>query len=289
MSSLRLFRYSGSKLRYINEITCLIDNKHKYEQYVESCLGSGAMFLNVDDRFDKYVINDLDSNVIECFKSVKLCTYEDFANATRFVETTFGSIANSKKSYYCFRDWFNSSKLTSNDDDKGFYIMMLYSSCINSLARWGPNGFNTSYGNRLYLPSKQVFIAAKHKLSKTDMHNTTFQKVMEDCEQFDDKTLLFHDPPYIKRPTSYATISSDVYENMLTWLSSSKLHWIYTDTENGQLQKFKRIILRENIVQTNPGKIVTNKKHSEIAITNIHLKNVRSQIGLSAIFNLRQT
>lgn len=70
-----VIRYSGSKIKYVQQLNKLV-NMSNATTYVEPFLGSGALFLNLKKKFDKYIVNDIDRNVIRIFKSLKEMDYE---------------------------------------------------------------------------------------------------------------------------------------------------------------------------------------------------------------------
>lgn len=101
----RIIRYLGSKIKFVDQINKLINYSDK-KIYVEPFLGSGAIFLNLTKEFDKYIINDIDTNIIRIFRSFKEIEYEDFYELYSSTIKLFGNL-NTKEGYYNFRKWFN--------------------------------------------------------------------------------------------------------------------------------------------------------------------------------------
>jgi DNA adenine methylase Dam len=276
---IKLFRYSGAKYRFLERIL-YYERLQNTQQFIEPFIGSGAVFLNVADKYDQYVINDIDKNLIKIWSSVKNFSFNDYRDLIKESNIKFGDIAHNKESYYAFRNWFNKNKLNSGSLDEGIYIMMLYSMCINSMARWGPNGFNQGFGDRHYIASKNDFAFAKQKLQKTSIFN---QDAFEIIENYDTRSaFMFLDPPYFERDSSYAATLEDSYNLLLKTINDLKSNWIYTDMDNYQLIGFIREQLRERVMNTSPLSKESDDQRAEILITNI--KPLVKQKGFNLLF-----
>jgi DNA adenine methylase len=68
MTKLKTFiRWPGNKSKHLRHILPYIPDD--YNTYIEPFIGSGALFLNLQP--DKWIINDLNKDLIECWKYVK--------------------------------------------------------------------------------------------------------------------------------------------------------------------------------------------------------------------------
>lgn len=143
----KLINYAGTKIKYVDIINKHI-NKSANSVYVEPFLGSGSIFLNLEKEFDQYILNDKERNIISIFKSFKEADYDLFKTCEDIIVSKFGDIKNNKEEYYNFRNSFNKNVYLTDDITEGFFLFFLYNSCINSMARFGPNGFNQSFGKR---------------------------------------------------------------------------------------------------------------------------------------------
>jgi len=219
---IRFFRYSGSKIKYINEINTYIKNS-KSKIYCEPFVGSGAILFNLTKEFDEYIINDIDRNIIRIYKTFKEIEYNDYLDELYFIEKEFGDIKKSKESYYNFRNWFNKEYWNSDSLKEGIYLHFLANTCINSFFRFGPNGMNQSYGNRFYKIDFNSFNNIKNILKKTKIYSKDYKEFMNKKD-----TLYFLDPPYFAKASSYIGFKEDNIKEFVSFLKNTK-EYIYTD------------------------------------------------------------
>lgn len=153
---------------------------------------------------------------------------------------------------------------------KDLLLILLYNSCINSMARWSPNGFNQSYGNRLYIPTENIWNDTNNRLQKSIITNLDFFDLIKyiNEESHIDDCLIMCDPPYIKRETSYKTITNNWYIKYIEYIKNSSTNIIYTDIEHDDLPLFNKIILRE-IRNTSPNRKEEYTNLNEVILTNI--------------------
>jgi len=195
----RFSRYAGSKIHFIekfNAITSALDKK----TYVEPFFGSGAIFFNLTKEYEKYVINDVNPHVINSVKSFRDGTYSQYISIKEDVFNKFGDIKSNKESYYNFRNWFNEEYFGKNKDlvTEGFMFHFLMNSCINSLVRIGPNGFNQSYGNRFFVVDEPTFKELNRRLNlNVEIVSKDYVDVIKENDTKD--SLFFLDPPYFVR------------------------------------------------------------------------------------------
>lgn len=235
-------------------------------------LGSGSVFINLEKEFDKYIINDIEPAIIKIFNTIKTSSYCDFVSFSNNVLAKFGNFKASKSdketaktSYYAFRNKFNEKLWNSESEEEGFGLILLYNSCLNSLGRWGPNGFNQSWGDRLYLPDEIIWNNVQKRLAKTEIYNLDFFKLLEHVDI--NNSLMFLDPPYFKSPSfSYKGISSNYYENFIKFCRMTKADILYTDVNHDDLIMFK-ITLRENMRNVSPNR-KSELKEKEIMFIN---------------------
>jgi len=237
---IKLMNYSGSKAKFIKEINQFI-NKSSKKIYIEPFVGSGAILFNLEKEFDEYIINDLDRNLIMIFETFKQIDYELYINEVNKIFNEYGDISKNKESYYNFRNYFNQNYWSSNSIKEGIYLQILSGSCINSFMRFGPNGFNQSYGRGKYIINEESFDKIKIILNKVKIYNIDFREIFNKNKD----ALYFIDPPYFSRPSSYAKFKEDDVKDLLNYISSLD-EFIYTDILNDYNKHIKdRKLLRK--------------------------------------------
>lgn len=259
-------RYQGSKRHFVEKFNNLIINT-KASRYIEPFVGSGAILFNLEREFDEYIINDVSKPVISIYYAFRDLSYDDYLNALDLTFQKFGDIKSDKDAYYKFRNWYNKEYHFTDKVEKGLFLHILANSCINSMLRFGPNGMNQSFGKRLYTISESDFNSVKIKLQKTVILNKDYKEVIKDSLD----SLIFLDPPYFERPTSYSNnfLENDLLEFLNTINHIKKGNEIiYTDIYNNDTKKFINLPFIETkmIRNTSPNSRVGT--HQEVAYYN---------------------
>ncbi|MBW2982612.1 DNA adenine methylase [Candidatus Woesearchaeota archaeon] len=234
----------GSKrihLPIINKcIKWIFDNKDssKYD-YVEPFLGSGIVFLNLEANFKKYIINDYQQELVLFFKNYSLISRDKLLSLSDKEKNKF-NIEKSKEGYYKFRDLFNKGEL--NELKKTIAFIFLANTCINNLVRFGPNGFNQSYGVRKYSNKFDTILSSIDfcKKRKPVVFNDDFKKILK---KVDKKSFLFLDPPYYTLKDRYGWKKENT-TFLCDWLiENENISFIYTDILN-ENKSFNKLIKR---------------------------------------------
>ena len=249
-------RYSGSKIKFSDEFNSIINNFSE-KNYYEPFIGGGAIFANLhqdtifnSNSINEYHINDLNIHIMSIWNFIKHIDYSTLDKISKFIKLEFGDIKTNKESYYAYREYYNKSYHFTNDIMRGGYLYFLVNSCINSFARFGPNGFNQSYGNRLYQIDMEAYNVIQNRLQSTSLTNMSYDEI-----EYKENSIIFLDPPYFKRPSSYTSnFSNEDYikfvDHIVKLTHNRKV--IYTDIEDEYADKFftKRFI--RNIKNTAP-------------------------------------
>jgi site-specific DNA-adenine methylase len=259
MEKLKLFRYSGAKTQFVDKINYVL-NKWEASTYVEAFLGSGAVFLNLDnEKYKKYYINDVDRNIIHVFNTFKQISYKYFRSHYEYIIKKFGDIEHSKEAFMNFRTWFNKNVWKSGTKSEGIFIMMLASSCINSFFRFGPNGFGSSWGNRNFAKNYDEYTHyhVKRKLNSnvsiTNMDFFDFTEFLKEEEKGNSDITMFVDPPYVRGGfVDYMkTFGMTEYEKFIQYIKQTPYNVAYTDVWSKDLD-WDYVLLRETMVNTGP-------------------------------------
>lgn len=264
-------RYSGSKIKFVPLYQKIIKDI-KFDQFIEPYVGSGAIYINNEAK--SFIINDLNKELISVFKSFKHCNYNKLLEIKQFIFEEFGDIKLSKESYYNYRNWYNEHYHFTDKIEKGFYLCFIINSTINSFARWGPNGFNNSFGNRFFCLNANEFQLINKKLQKTTICNEDGINIINKAES---NSLIFCDPPYLNAPTSYSNhFNENNLKDLLITMKKSKAKIIYTDIKNELnsklLNEWKMIEIRQ-MANTSPNRKKQYTDKIEMVFTNFEWKN----------------
>lgn len=124
------------------------------------------------------------------------------------------------------------------------------------MARFGPNGFNQSFGNRYTVMSEKEFLTLSSRLKRCELNSKDFFDL-----DIPDNSLLFLDPPYVERPTSYKTIDNTFFSKLIQFIKETDNDVLYTDIDHNFLNMDK-VTLRDQMRNTAPSsnKELTNKE-----------------------------
>lgn len=228
--------YVGDKYKLINEIKTHFPDKIR--TFVETFVGGGSVFMNVDA--EKFLLNDLDSNIIDIHKM--LCGFanrtEDFYAAVnsviekyglsrsfrediipddlkrQFVKTFYARF--NKSAYEKLRDDYNKSA-----DRNPFVLYMLLIYGFNRMVRFnGAGNFNIPVGN--VDMNQNAINALDNYFRLVNIKNPTWYNL--DFEDFinsitlspDD--LVYLDPPYLITFSEYNKYWNEETEKRLLLL-----------------------------------------------------------------------
>jgi DNA adenine methylase len=183
-----IVKWSGGKSDEINQFIHHLPEK--YDTYIEPFVGGGALFFYLSP--DKAVINDVHTELIDFYQSVKDGKSQDIYN---FMKET----PNESDTYYNVRD-----KMTINDkldNAKRFYYQI--KTCFRGMLRYNKQGnFNIPYGKYKTINYEDLLNPKYTELlSRTDIHNKNFDYIFEHYNN--ENNFMFLDPPYDSEFTDY--------------------------------------------------------------------------------------
>jgi DNA adenine methylase len=273
-----LLKYPGSKRRFIKQINNELIKIDNPSCFIEPFLGSGAVFLNLTENFNKCekIISEINPNLYLIWKSIQKANFQDFKEFWDENEIEFGKWGSDKESYYKFRDYNNKILFNTFSKTEGIFYYIVSRSCINSLVRWGPNGFNQGFGNRgRSLNFTQDEFNDIQKLFKnTSIFNLDFFELIKDTTLLNDKNIVwFLDPPYL----STSLNSYDKSNNMLEFkdkfyetILKIKGYIIYTDMYTEEIDKILnwRIVEIRDLISIRPDKTAGTLRGKEVMYIN---------------------
>ncbi len=190
-------KWAGGKYNLIEPITSMLPEGNKL---IEPFVGAGSVFLNTD--YPKYVLNDVNPDLINLFKIVKRRPRTFIKDAVRL----FSVQNNSEAAYYALRQQFNDS---TDDYERSLLFLYLNRHGYNGLCRYNQSGrFNVPFGKytRPYFPQAEIEFFAE-KAQRATFICMSFENVFRRARKGD---VVYCDPPYAPLSptsnfTSYAT------------------------------------------------------------------------------------
>lgn len=128
-------KWAGGKYPLLDDI-----KKHlpQGDCLIEPFVGAGSVFLNTD--FSRYILADINSDLIDLYNIVKLQT-DEYVAAAREMFTPENNVA---EQYYLFRDEFNQSQEPLR---RAVLFLYLNRHGYNGLCRYNLRGeFNVPFG-----------------------------------------------------------------------------------------------------------------------------------------------
>lgn len=200
-------KWAGGKYTLVEPIRQLLPAGDKL---IEPFVGAGSIFLNTD--YDKYLLNDINADLINLYKFLKRRPKTYIEDARKL----FVSGNNEEQAYYALRKAFNASTDTY---ERSLLFLYLNRHGYNGLCRYNSRGlFNVPFGRYRapYFPAAELeFFAEKAK-------KATFT-----CEPFQNSFrrarkghVVYCDPPYLPLSptanfTSYSSNSFGLDEQLL--------------------------------------------------------------------------
>lgn len=176
-------KWAGGKYPLVDEI-----RRHlpAGDCLIEPFVGAGSVFLNTE--YDAYILADINSDLINLYNIVKLCT-DDFVRDARIL---FTNEFNNSDQFYLLRKEFNAS---IDAYRRALLFIYLNRHCYNGLCRYNLRGeFNVPFGRykKPYFPEEELYWFAEKSRNATfvcEHYRTTIAKAIGG-------TVVYCDPPY---------------------------------------------------------------------------------------------
>ncbi|WP_213993263.1 adenine-specific DNA-methyltransferase [Sodalis sp. dw_96] len=159
---------------------------------IEPFVGAGSVFLNTD--YEKYILADINSDLINLYNIVKGRTDEFIGDARRL----FDAEANTPQFYYSMRREFN---LCTDAYRRAVLFLYLNRHCYNGLCRYNLSGeFNVPFGRykKPYFPEIELNWFAE-KAQNAIFVCEHYQKTLMKAEC---GAVVYCDPPYVPLSTT---------------------------------------------------------------------------------------
>ena len=213
MKAKPFIKWVGGKGQVIEQLDDLLPadfDKWADVTYIEPFVGGGAMLFYMLQRYPNIkhtVINDINSDLITCYKTVK-CQHRELISSLSDIQSSYYALDSeeSRKEFYLrMRDRYNQKNLNSVDNTTLFFF--LNRTCFNGLYRVNKKGqFNVPFGkyDRPCICDEETIIADSKILQNVVVLNNDFEATINHASG---KTLFYFDPPY--RPLSDTSSFND--------------------------------------------------------------------------------
>ncbi|MGO1469967.1 MAG: DpnII family type II restriction endonuclease [Tissierella sp.] len=268
-------KWAGGKTKLLpiinRELPEDIDN---LTTYVEPFVGAGAVFFDFiyNDKFEKYIINDINSRLINVFLNIRDRVNDLIILLERLQESYLILEVDSKERddfYYGIREKFNDDNISSLESSA--YFIFLNKTCFNGLYRENKSGnFNVPtgrYKNPKVFVKEQLLEISKVLNKKDDKGNfvvTILNLNYSDLEEYiDSSTFVYFDPPY--RPITKGGFS--------TYNKSG-----FNDTSQKELASFFSNVSNKGaklmLSNSNPREYIKNDNFFEILYKDFNIKKL---------------
>lgn len=269
-------RYSGNKSKHLKHLIPHIPTE--YNTYVEPFVGSGALLLYL--KPDKWIINDINKDLINCWKNIK-----HKPNKIIEIFNTLGkpfiNMNKKQRILYC-RDLLNKLGNMPYDVNRtGYYLFVKHCAYMGHITQNNKPYF-TGLNINILKTGRIPFLTERHFkniknvsefLNKTKgrIYNRDYKQILDKCKMGD---FVFLDPPYVEAHDYHFTYNKDekldgefirdLYDN-LQQLDKRGVKWLMTQADTKEI---KTIFKEYKISKFKVFRAGLNKYVNELIIKN---------------------
>ena len=254
-------KWVGGKSKISNKILNLIYQlKNKQNIYCEPFIGGGSILFellnNLNIHFDKYIINDINTTLINTYKYIKF-NISELINELKELENK-----NDKNDYLNLRDEYNE---INESIHKSALFIYLNKTCFRGIYRVNKNNkFNVPYGNYKTINFDYNNLKNIHKIFNDvniEFYNLDYIELINNNKNKNKNTVYYLDPPYLETFNDYTFKSFDSNKfykiinnlNSVIFSNSNEFNEQY-DLNNFEIETIE---LNESINSKNP----SNKRY----------------------------
>lgn len=196
-----VMNYTGSKFKILDQILPSFD--YRKPIFVDLFAGGGSVFLNVLDKYEYILVNDIIVDLIGIHSSI--LESDDIINSTKM-------LCPDKNNKYMFHELRDDYNLNPSPDK--LWALVLCSN--NNMLRFNKKmKYNMTYGNRTWNANtdKKVSEYKEHIRkfkSKINFTSTSFQNI----DVFENM-MIYADPPYLNTEAGYNSFWNKNDDNIL--------------------------------------------------------------------------
>jgi site-specific DNA-adenine methylase len=209
------FSYAGNKREEVEHIFNKLDLNNVdtiVEPFCGSCAVSYYIWSQNKDKNYKYILNDLDNNLISLLRLIKYGNYkdvEDDVNKKREEILTYGDEMDKAKKKYL--EYVKNEKINGYLFGHKYYKMRPFTFPMNELHRLNKKLDLSSYPMYEFITTADI-----------ELYNEDANKIIDKYD--DDKSFIFLDPPYIASCNNfYSTDTGENITNIYQKLTDKKL------------------------------------------------------------------
>ncbi|MDP4527882.1 Dam family site-specific DNA-(adenine-N6)-methyltransferase [Alkalimonas delamerensis] len=177
-------KWAGGKYSLVESLQRFLPSG---DTLVEPFVGAGSVFLNTN--YQRYVLNDINPDLIQLYQIVKQQPTQFIADARScFVESS-----NQKDCYLSFRQRFNQSQ---DRYERAVLFLYLNRHGYNGLCRYNLKGiFNVPFGSykKPYFPEAELNFFAE-KAQQAEFRCSSYQDIFASLPK---DAVVYCDPPYV--------------------------------------------------------------------------------------------
>lgn len=277
-----VLRWAGGKTRVLPDIAKRIDKilkkTNKKTTFYDVFSGGGSITLDNLDKFDKLIMNDLNTEIINVYKKIR-------SNRKELVNLLNEHSNNHSESYYKeIRAIDRQSDYQSIDDiTKAARTIYLNKTCFNGLYRVNSRGeFNVPVGKPIInreIYNDTNFKTLEKKLKKVSFSTKDFREILKEPKDGD---IVYLDPPYDPyTPQSFVSYTKygfsrkqqEELANLVKQLTNRNVYVILSNSATDFIRElYKEYIDDESIIKVRRSISADNKGRilaGEILIDNL--------------------
>lgn len=261
----------GNKTRYLKHIVPHIPKE--YNTYYEPFVGSGALFLHLQPK--KWVINDLNKDLINCWNSVKN-EPETIIDIFEMFGKKFKPMSKERKLEYCKNITAQLDKMSYDVGRASMFMLMKYCVYMGILIFKNQFRFHNLDMN-IYINNKYHFlnsinynnlfnVSSYLKSGKGYFYNKDYKIILNKTKEGD---FVFLDPPYLEEHNYQFNYNKNEKVNdefiielykELTKLDKKKVKWLMTQADTKEIKNvFKEYTIKKFKVYRNSKKKYINE------------------------------
>lgn len=249
-------KWAGGKTQLIDSIQKSIPTNFQNEQftYIEPFVGSGAVFFWMLENYPNMknaVLNDINEDLINCYKSIKNNINELIAILKKWESEyhAFQEDIDSRKEYYYLkRTQFNTRE--SSLVTQGALFIFLNRTCFNGLYRVNKsNGYNVPIGSykKPQICNEENLLSVSKALQNVTLLSGDYEETLQHATSESSRTIFYLDPPY--KPLSETSSFNSYSKGEFNDSEQVRLKdFCHTINNNG----FKWILSNSDMKNTNP-------------------------------------